>query len=457
MLACLVFFCLGSALSGAATNANFLIAARTVQGVGCAGLISLPAIVLSDVVSLAERAKFNSLLQVQWALATGSGPFVGAGLAQAGQWRWIFYLNLPIAGVGIVLVALFMRLKKPEGSFHEKIVKMDWIGNILIMGSSTALAIALTWGGSFFPWSSAKVLVPLIIGIVGLLVFMVYETFVCERPLVPIHILQNRTSFSGYLQILIITVPVLALIFYSQVYFQACKGFSPLKSALHVFVLTIVLSGTTIFVGLSIQKTQRYRPQCWIGWCIVIPALALLSRVAADTPTRFMVGYLALAGVGIGFLMSALYFPVLAPLPNTSAPLALSFFTFVRQFSIIWGITVGGAILQNSLKSRLPPSFEAAFPGGSASLALGVIPELKNLPPASLQEIRNAYAASLQIVWIAMTGLAGVGLLSSLMMRGLPLHAVTDKDWGIVDEQRNGVTSSDEILSKNEGDKRRSS
>lgn len=96
-------------------------------------------------------------------------------------------------------------------------------------------------------------------------------------------------------------------------------------------------------------------------------------------------------------------------------------------------MTLGGAILQNALQKKLPQSFGQIFPGG-ASVALEVIPDLTVLPPDVLQEVRQAYADSLKVVWRVMTGLAGAGLLSSLIMRGLPLHTAADKDWGMVEK-----------------------
>ncbi|KAI5117064.1 hypothetical protein M0805_006786 [Coniferiporia weirii] len=442
MLASLLFFSVGSAMCGAANSDKLLVAGRTVQGAGGAGLFSMSYIILSDIVPLKERGSFNGILQLAWCIAAGIGPALGGALAQGGNWRWLFYLNLPIAGLAAILVVLFMHLKTPEGSFSEKLKRIDIFGNLLVMSSTVAVAIALTWGGSVFPWSSARVLVPLVLGAVGLGAFLLYEARWARFPLVPFHLLNNRTSLSGFLQNTLVTIPFTSLVFYLPIYFQACKGFGPLHSGTTIFALGFSVAPISVLAGLSVQFTGRYRPQLWAGWALAVPALALLGTTGVDTPLSRVVGYQVLAGVGFGAVFSGSYFPVLAAVPVTSVAHAVALFSFLRQFGQIWAITISGSILQNVLSHTLPSNFTSVLSssspsiGSSSDIAFAVIPALSHTSEPLLGEIREAFAEGLRLMWRVLAGFAGLGLVVSAGMRGLPLHRTTDGDWGIEEKER---------------------
>lgn len=128
-------------------------------------------------------------------------------------------------------------------------------------------------------------------------------------------------------------------------------------------------------------------------------------------------------------------FGVLAPLPVVRNAAALAFFTFVRAFAQTWGITIGSTILQNALKRRLPAAFAAQFPAG-AEIAYAAIPLVGALPEPLRTQVRAAFADSLRVVWQAMIGISGAGLLSVLLMREVPMHEVTDETYGLHDDRR---------------------
>ncbi|KAJ3552285.1 hypothetical protein NM688_g4228 [Phlebia brevispora] len=430
MLISLALFALGSALCGSAKNMNWLIAARTIQGAGGGGILALGSIVISDLVPLKERGSYNGIIGLMWAFASGMGPIVGGALAERGQWRWLFYLNLPITGFAAVLVFVFMRLPTPRGSFRDKIRRMDWIGNVIIIASSTACVIGLTWGGVKFAWSSAQVLAPLIIGLVGIAGFLVYEAKIASEPVVPFTLLSNRTTLSGYLQTFINPIAVMAVIYFLPSYFQACKGASPIRSGVDIFGFSIPVGPALVIAGASVQITKKYRVQLWFGWVLVILAAGTMSTIKADTALANTVGYTVLHGVGMGIIYATTYFPVLAPLPVSENAHALAFFSFCRAFALVWGVTIGTAVLQTQLGHRLPAEFLSQFPEGVA-IAYSIIPVIKTLEDPLRTQVRDAFADSIAVIWKVNIGIAGMGLLSSLAMKSLPLHTEVDKRWGL--------------------------
>ncbi|RDB27052.1 Efflux pump FUS6 [Hypsizygus marmoreus] len=437
LLASLTMFGIGSLVCGVARSMNMLIAGRAVQGSGAAGLMSVSSIILSDIVALKERGAYNGLLQLTWCIAAGIGPAIGGALARSGAWRWLFYLNLPLVGIAIVLTVMFLHLKSPRDHVWLKLRAMDWVGSFLIISSSVSVAIALTWAGLSFGWSSPQVLVPLCVGLAGMVGFFVYEVRLCERPIVPLAAISNITSLSGYFQIFFAAVPFVALVFYLPVYFQACKGSSPLRSGIELFPLAFSVCPFSIFTGLSVTRTGRYRPQAWVGWVIIVLSMGLFGSVESTTRVSLVLGYQIIAGIGFGIVYSSTYFPVLAPLPLTVAAHSLAFFAFVRQFAGIWSVTIGGAILQNTIQTKLPSEFTAQFPGGAA-VFYEVIAEIDAVDEPLRSEVRAAFGDALKLTWLVLTGVSGLGLISSLVMRGLPLHTTTDKDWGVKEKSGEG-------------------
>lgn len=401
--------------------------------------MSLTQIILSDIVPLQERGTFNGLVGVGFAFATAIAPVIAGALAEHGQWRWFFYLNLPICGVCAALVFVYLQLKVPHGTFKEKIFSLDWTGNTLVVGGTTAVVIALTWGGIEFPWNSWHVLVPLIVGIAILVAFMAYEGIVPKQPLVPLRVLSTFTGISGYIQTALCQFLMLGLIYYLPVYFQGCKDKSPISAGLDMFSLAYTIVPAGIVGGISVAKTGRYRPQLWLAWVLLLISTGLLSTLKADTPLVGSIGYSVIGGFGLGILMSVTYYPVLAPLPLSMNASAVAFFMFVRFFAQVWGVTVGGTVLQNELTKKLPAAFIQQFPAGT-QVAYSIIPLVKGLPQPLKQEVQNAFAESLKPYWQILIGVSGIGFLSCFGMKGLPLHNNLDEDWGLQEKDKTPQT-----------------
>ncbi|THH02025.1 hypothetical protein EW026_g762 [Hermanssonia centrifuga] len=362
MLSSLTLFAIGSAICGAARNMNMLIAARAVQGMGGGGILSLSSIIISDLVPLEERGVYNGLIGLTWGCATAIGPLLGGALAQNGLWRWLFYLNLPIAAIAALLVVTCLHLRTPTGTVREKLGRIDWIW----LGSGPA-------------------------------------------------ILALESNKSHYLQTFFTPIITLSVVF---------------KTGVDLLAVSLSLGPAVIVSGVSIAITKLYRPQLWVGWVLLTVAIGVLSTIQADTPIAQVIGLPILIGVGCGILMAATYFPVLAPLPVSENAHALAFFAFCRSFANVWGVTIGGTILQNELSRNLPAEFLSQFPGG-AEIAFSVIPVIHTLPEPLKHQVQVAFANGVSKIWLVMIAIGALGLISSLFMKALPLHTEVDDKWGL--------------------------
>ncbi|KZT02796.1 MFS general substrate transporter [Laetiporus sulphureus 93-53] len=444
LLVCLAIFALGSGICGGARNMNMLIAGRTVQGLGGGGIQSLSAIILADLVTLQERGLYAGLFGLTWSIAGMIGPIIGGSLADNGQWRWLFYLNLPICGLSAALVLAFLKLPTPPGTLSQKVTRIDWIGNVLVIASSSSTVIALTWGGVIAPWGSYRVLVPLVLGIIGFAAFMLYEALWAVNPIVPSALTSNRTSLSGYLQTFFVGVVALGIVYYYPVYFQGCKDASPIGSG--VLILGVgTLAPSALIAGVMVNRARRYRPQMWAGWCLIMIGLGLFTTLTVESSRGKAVGYGVLVGVGIGFEYSTTLFPVQAPLTVKQNAHALAFLMFVRSFAGVWGMTIGSTVLQNELKRHLDSDFLAEFPTGAA-IAYALIPEIPHLTPSLKLNAQTAFATSLKVFWEVLLGVGALGLLSSFLMKGLPLHTTLDEEWAMKERSRKEESREEAVL-----------
>ncbi|KAI0338621.1 MFS general substrate transporter [Trametopsis cervina] len=433
MLGALTIFAAGSAISGSATSMDVLIVGRAIQGVGGGGIQSLSSIVTADLVPLRERGFFTAITGIIFTISSIIGPFIAGGLAQHASWRWLFYMNLPLCAVAMVVVFFFLQLKAPRESFREKLMKLDWLGNMLIISSTCACILGLTWGGIKYPWTSARVLSPLLLGIAGLAFAIVYETKWAKQPTIPLIVLSNRTSFAGYVATFlhgIVTITAGC----TPTWFQSVRLASPVRSGVDFLPMSVTISPSAIAQGLIVAKLGRYRIVNFAGWAMMLIGMGLFTTIGVHTPIGVLAVFQMIQGVGMGLLYCT-YFPVMAPLPITENASAVALVTFVRAFSQAWGVAISGTILQNGLRTRLPAELLARYSSG-AELAYAVIPDIPALSPALREQTQRAFADSLHLVWTVMLALCGAGMVSVALIEDFTLRKTTDKKWGLQEKEK---------------------
>jgi len=341
-------------------------------------------------------------------------------------------LNLPLSGMSFLLVVIFLRVRTPEGSIGSKIKRVDWLGNLIVIAGTTLAVVGLTFGGGRFAWDSAEVLAPLIIGLATVALFLVYEAKVPREPTIPWEVVSNRTSFGGYLSTLIHGITSISIIYYLPVYFQACLLASPIRSGVEMFGTALVIAPFALVCGVMVQVQNKYRPANAIGWILTIIGFGLLSLLKADSSTGKWVGYQLVAAAGTGMIFAGTVFPILAPLDVAHTAAALGFFAFLRAFAQTWGLTIGSTILQNELRKKLPLDILTQFPEFGRD-ALAAIPSIRTLPEPQQTELRVAFAASMSVIWKTMIGISGMGLLTLLLLKEVPMNAVVDENYGLHD------------------------
>ncbi|OJT05266.1 hypothetical protein TRAPUB_3930 [Trametes pubescens] len=325
-------------------------------------------------------------------------------------------------------------------------------------GSTVLVFLATTWGGLTFPWASPQVLSLLIIGGIGMLLFFVIERYWLKGPTIPKAFFTDRTTFGGYLGTFFHGICSIATIYYYPVYLQAAQGATSLAADVDVLPLATVIPAAAILTGLSVNISDRYRPQSFVGWAFMIVGFGLLSLLDEHSSRAMYLALQVPVTVGIGIIWISSQFAVLAPAPAASVTHALAFFTFTRTVAQVsrparpsaachlrvanttgviaqgWGIVIGGAILQNVLLRELPTSFTSTLPKG-VQVAYATIETISSLPEALKWEVRAAFARATQQIWFVMLGVAGAGFLSCFLLREVRMRGLEEEDnWSTFSE-----------------------
>ncbi|ETS86396.1 hypothetical protein PFICI_00224 [Pestalotiopsis fici W106-1] len=434
----------GSLIAALAQNFNVVLIGRTVQGAGGGGLIVLLEILISDLVPLEHRGTWFSINAVMWGIGTATGPLIGAGFAQEVTWRWIFWLNLPIVGLGMIFVTLFLKQAQVPGQIVEKLKKFDWLGSVLFSVSSASFLFGITAGGVRFAWLSYQTLLPLILGFLGMLGFVYWEFNLASEPIVDKRIFQTWTAISTYIQTMLHGLILWAAIYFLTLYYQAVKLYSPVTSAVALLPETVGLSLSSIAVGYFTGRWKSYRWALWGGWSLTTLGAGLLYLLGTGTNVTQWVFLNIPFGVGTGMLFTAQILAIQAGTEPHLNGAAAGCFSFIRIFGQALGVALSGVIFQNSLKQELLRiagfASLADMYSRDATAAVTLIQAMEDGDTKT--KMIQAFSDALSSIWLSLLAFSAAGLLLSLTVKGYSMtqehvttqHLVQDKG-GLVDEE----------------------
>lgn len=206
--------------------------------------MTVAQMIVSDVVPLQERGKYQGILGAVVAIANGIGPVVGGALASISHdsWRWIFRLNLPLTALTTLFVLFFMPLRKVEGDWKLKLKAIDFFGALLALGGTAVLLLGLNWGGGEYAWNSVHVIVTLVVGFVISLVFVAWQWKGARIPLVPVHIFRGRIVNGACLTMFVNGWNFLVQVYYIPTFYQLVFGYSTVKAGAMLLPITLMQS-----------------------------------------------------------------------------------------------------------------------------------------------------------------------------------------------------------------------
>ncbi|KAL6897578.1 major facilitator superfamily domain-containing protein [Trichoderma evansii] len=432
----IIFFFVGAVVAGVSKKVGQLLVGRCIQGIGGGGISAITEVLIADLVPMRYRGQYYGLMNAMWSVGSVTGPIIGGAFAGDASWRWIFYINFPFIGIGIFCVVVFMNLHFIPTSLAEKLRRIDYIGSIIFIASTTSFLIPLTWGGVLYSWDSWRTLVPLILGIAGIALFVVYEAFISHNPIIPIELFNNRTAGVSYFSSALSGLLVWCIVYYMPLYFQAVKEYTPVLTGVCLFPQTFTVAPAGALAGAIITKTGRYRWSTWSGWALATLGLGLLCILRPGTNIPGWIFLNLVSGIGLGFLFPSVATAIQAATAPENVPMALALFSFFRSLGQAVGVAIGGVVFQNRMVANLlkHPNLAANATAYGADAA-GLVDIIKAMPDGQdKHDIKVAFVDSLRIVWAVCCALAGVGLLLSLLVQKYDINQELSGDQGIIEK-----------------------
>ncbi|CAG8051214.1 unnamed protein product [Penicillium olsonii] len=420
----LAVFLAGTVVASVSHNFTEMLIGRSIQGVGGGGLIALSEIILTDLAPLRVRGLYFGYLGAAWSIGSIIGPLLGGGFAQNVTWRWIFYINLPLILITAVLLFFYLKLEIPKDGLSRKLRHIDYYGTFLLVSSLTSTLIPLTWGGVQYPWGSWRTIVPLVLGIAGLVVFAWYECYMAKDPMIPQSVFQNRTTTIVYVCTIILGLLLWCLLYYLPLYYEAVHGYTPIISSVAIFPETFTIGPITTITALVASITGHYRWAIWSGWMLTVMGMGLLCLLDVDTAIQQWVFLNLVPGIGLGLLVTSMACAVQASVTAEILPIAVAMFSFFRGMGQVLGVAIGEAVFQNRMRVYLTndglPYADVELLSRTAVSAVGAIKELHD--ETLKRTLRRAYTDSLRDVWIVCCAFAAVGLLLSFFVQSHSLN-----------------------------------
>jgi MFS family permease len=432
-LVAVAIFILGSGISGGATSTAMLIAGRLVQGLGGAGITAMTQLIISDLVSLRERGKYIGVIYAVFGLGTALGPPLGGAITQYANWEWVFWINLPIGGVTLLMQFFFLQIVFIKRfTLKEKLRQIDWIGNLILVASVVSILIALSWANTRYSWSAYQIIVPLVMGFVGMGVFFAYESSkFCVQPTIPPRMFANRTSAIGLVCTFIQSMLTMWRVYFLPIYFQAVTLASISRSG--VLLLPTILIGVpaAIVSGQVLARFGKYKPIHIFGFAVATLASGLYINFDASSSLAKIVIYQIIAGIGGGCLLTTMLPPVQAANPPKDVAAVTSTWAFMRALGNVWGIAIPAAIFNNQMSSRVnsisDPNTRGLLSGGDAYTRVSAA-FIRSLPPNVQTEVISAYQGSLRVVWEVCLAFNVLGFLLIFLEKEIKLRTTVMSD-----------------------------
>jgi EmrB/QacA subfamily drug resistance transporter len=337
-----------------------LVVFRALQGIGAGGLFPLSLAVIGNIVPPRDRGRWQGLIGAVFASASIVGPAVGGFIVDSTSWRWVFFVNLPVGGLALVVISLTMPRRAPLTA-HS----IDWLGAAVLAAGTGALLLGLVWGGRQYAWSSAHVLGALAAAVVLLARFAVIERRARE-PILPFDVLRNPIVAGSVACMALVGMAMFGTISYVPLFVQGVIGTSATSSGVVLTPLTLGAVCTSILTGQLVSRTGRYRWNAVLGPIVLTAGMLLLWRMNVHTTNGEAARNMVIAGIGVGSMMQVFVLSVQNVVPRSRIGAATALTQFARQMGATLGVTLIGVIVNSGLP--------AGVAGGSAGTGIHRLP-----------------------------------------------------------------------------------
>jgi EmrB/QacA subfamily drug resistance transporter len=446
----IVIFLIGSALSGLSQNMGMLILFRGIQGIGAGSLFPVALAVIGDLFTPQERGKYQGLFGAVFGIAFVVGPLVGGFLTENVGWHWIFYVNIPIGIVSLIVIQRLLPTVKTASATRN----FDLIGGAIFTVAMVFLLVGLT-NKQFGEWTDPTVGGFILVGLIGTALFIVAESR-AKEPIVPLDLWRNRTYSASMVSTFFAAFAFFGAIVFLPRWFQVVESFSPTNSGLAALPLMVGLIASSIGSGFLVSRTGRYKWLLVGAIALMGFATLLMTQLTKDTPVPIVWLWMFIAGLGVGPTFSVFTIVIQNAVPFRQLGVATSNLTFFRQIGGTIALAFVGTIFGTTFQEKLTPSlvaqgvpqpvvdgFTQASSGGTldfnqltgvgnlGAIILAQIPEqfraaVEPFVPNIVEGIHAAFSlATAQTFWLGVFGSVAAAI-AAVAIKEIPLRATNE-------------------------------
>lgn len=426
----IVIFVIGSALCGLAQSMYMLAGFRALQGIGAGGIMPLALAIIGDIIPPRERARYQGYFMAVFATSSVLGPVIGGFFAGTDSilgfsgWRWIFYINVPLGALALVVVTRVLKLdhtRRPS--------RIDWRGAaMLVVGLVPLLVIAeqgREWG-----FLSVGAWICYALGVVGLAAFVTAEAKAGDDALLPLRLFRGRNFAVGSAQSMIVGLGMFGGIAAIPLYLQIVKGASPTESGLLLLPLVGGIMTASLVAGQITSRTGRYKIFPVLGSVLMIAGLLLLTQTAADTALWQTDIYMAIFGMGLGMNMQSVVLAMQNAVDPRDMGVATSSVTFFRQVGGSLGTAIFLSILFAQAAKNIPQQIASSGvdPRVYAGIDLNDTSGLSRLSPTQKQPYLVGFSDAMDTVFLVGALALIIAFVLSLLLKEIPLRNLSGQD-----------------------------
>ncbi|KIW14846.1 hypothetical protein PV08_07631 [Exophiala spinifera] len=420
-------FELGSLVCGVAPNSTALIIGRAIAGMGSAGIMSGAIVIVVYLVPLQKRPAYTGMFGSVFALASVAGPLLGGVFTDKVSWRWCFYINLPLGGVTLAILALTLKVRNnsTKAPLKEQIHQLDPLGTLFILPAIICLVLALQWGGTTYSWSNARIIVLLILFGILSCIFIYIQHWRKELATIPPRLMRHRAVVAGACYSFFSGAQMMSLVYFLPIWFQAIKGASAVHSGIMNIPAVLAIAVASMISGFSTRKFGYFTQFMYVSCIMATVGAGLISTFTTSTTHPKWIGYQVLWGLGLGFGMQQ---------PSVAAQTVLSRKDVSTGVSIMFFMqTLGGAIFvsvsNNVFDNKLSTGLKGV-PGINADLVThtGATDLRHVVAPEYLDSVLVIYNQALRSAFYVCTALTAMTIVGCVFMPWISLKKAAEKE-----------------------------
>ena len=430
-------FMVGSVLCGFSANMTQLIIFRIIQGIGGGTIMAVTFISIADLFPPSDRGKYIGLLAACFGLASVIGPTLGGFLTDTFSWKWIFFVNVPLAGPVVFLLARFFPDTPGESNRENR--RIDYPGICLLIVGVVLLLVGLSLGGVQYEWTSFYVVGPIVTGLISLIILVIVETKT-YNPILPLNLFKERMVTIGLILSLLTGFAMFGAIIFVPLYFQGVLAFSATSSGTF---LTPMMLGIVFGAAISGQILSRtgghFRIQGLVGVALMTSGVFLFSTLDSTSDYPRAVSYIILLGFGLGSTFPTFTIAVQNFSPPSAIGAATSFIQFLRTFGGLVGLSLLGSLMSH----RFVANLDRAVENSAVPISNDVLDELKTnprvlvdpeaqmsivsaeMPGDILAVLRNSLSEAIGDVFSVCVAVLLVSFFITMLLnkKGFPMHS----------------------------------